>query len=493
MISFYFMLSDKTIFLPISLNPTEHYFLFSRPLTYFFFWLDYNSVWQNPVLYKFHSVLWLLLNIIILYKVILEFNKNLTLDTPKIIIFLLLLFYILHPDTLMAIYWISNRNELISTSFYLLSLYYFLLFRRINISKYLIYSSLFFVFSALAKQSAIHLPLILIILNHMLFQGNIKESRKATRWFFTFIFSFFCIISVINTINNGTELYSFIHNAWKKPLAIIGSTLFSMQPYIGNIIFNYFLMHKSIAIIFLVILIAAVLILYRQNKIPKGKKLTIIISFTLIYIISFYPRIFVATGRRINSFQIIWIIVLIAFVYNILSEYKWKKVVLLAIVTLTIANLFTLINDLSNEKKLNSIRENMIENLRKIYTDNTFIVVAPDILLIPYQLHYHIYKDFGKAVVHSSSIHYRSVDYSMESHKWEKIRCLLQDSTYSVYSLEDKIYLDYDTKEEKEILQLYNSKVGRNGFQKIVARRPQKFSEMELIYFDGNSWLQIEK
>src|SRR3990170_2215886 len=53
--------------IPIALNPNIEFFLFTRPLSYFSFWLDYNLFHTNSVTMKFENLFIFFLTVILLY------------------------------------------------------------------------------------------------------------------------------------------------------------------------------------------------------------------------------------------------------------------------------------------------------------------------------------------------------------------------------------------------------------------------------------------
>jgi len=124
---------------PIAPDPNIDFFLFTRPLSYFNFWLDYQLFYNNAVLMKFESLFLFILSVILLYFTLHIVIKYLNIQISEGLVLLGVLVYLFHPDSLILNIWISNRTELLNLIFYLLSIYSFFLFFK---KKILFFSSI---------------------------------------------------------------------------------------------------------------------------------------------------------------------------------------------------------------------------------------------------------------------------------------------------------------------------------------------------------------
>ncbi len=127
-----FLYDDFTIFAMISHNsqfvvtdPSTIFFFFVRPISYLLFKLDY-LIWGNY--YVGMKLFTLVLHILfmsiffLLLKTITELLKK---EFNNWIALLVTIVFSIHPSSLMWVYWISNRTELLGLLFYSLSMLFF--------------------------------------------------------------------------------------------------------------------------------------------------------------------------------------------------------------------------------------------------------------------------------------------------------------------------------------------------------------------------------
>ena len=319
------------ISIPISTNPSEEYFLFTRPLVYFSFWLDYNMWHTWAAGMKLTSLAFHLINANILFYLLLLFKKYLKKQIPNYFILLIAIAFSFYPDNLVSIIWISNRTELLSTLFYsaaILAVFKYLISAKNNnwiLSLYF----LFFLFSLLSKQQGIHLPILIFVMLYI-FRDKIPVERfykvrnlSITGIFLSIFFSFLNLVLYTSYLPNFPEFFQ------KKPFSLIGIILYVINPFLGEYIYSYFIFHKSLALILFLTIIIISLILYMYKR-PPIKNLVLICLLTGII---FYPRIFAVGGDRLNSIMVFWFYTAIGL-YVIIKSHKRSNLVLLLLLIL---------------------------------------------------------------------------------------------------------------------------------------------------------------
>lgn len=130
------------------------------PLTTLTWWLEYTLFGLNPFPYHLLNVLLHLLNSWLVYKFIEQ------LSGKKITALVVCLLFALHPMHVESVAWISERKDVLYTTFFLLSLLAYLNFLNSGYrKKYFIGVILYFIASLLSKSAAVTLPIILIAID----------------------------------------------------------------------------------------------------------------------------------------------------------------------------------------------------------------------------------------------------------------------------------------------------------------------------------------
>ena len=139
--------------------PTELYYNGHLPVLLYTYALDY-AIWElYPFGYHLSNLLLHLLNIILVFWLVRW------LRFPEVARILVPLLFALHPMNVETVSWISERKNLLYTSFYLMALILYCRYVKVTEYKFLIISFFAFVFSALSKWSAFPLPVILLLLD----------------------------------------------------------------------------------------------------------------------------------------------------------------------------------------------------------------------------------------------------------------------------------------------------------------------------------------
>jgi tetratricopeptide (TPR) repeat protein len=152
----------------VALNPanlrgifTQPYFQNYLPLHLFSYMLDHALWGLRAVGYHLSSVLLHGLNAVLCLAVVRRMSRSLAIG------FLAALFFALHPSHVEAVAWVSSRKEVLSTTFLLLSLLFYLRARRGEGLRPWPYAAsvLFFLGAMLSKVSVVVLPAFLLLLD----------------------------------------------------------------------------------------------------------------------------------------------------------------------------------------------------------------------------------------------------------------------------------------------------------------------------------------
>ena len=226
----------------ISLNPSDPYFLFLRPISYFSFWIDYNLFPMMPLMMKFETLLFHLLLVVAVYFLLIELKKYFDLKISNTWIFFITLAYSCYPDNFRWITWISNRTELLMILFYVISLFSALKFLNSEKSYYhlLGFQFIFFLMSILSKQQSLHLPFLFLFF--VWYKKEIDTSRRRLILLCVIVFEIVIVIgyTILNASMHQPESLIFLENLWKKPFSLFGNLLIVINPYCGEMLYNYF-------------------------------------------------------------------------------------------------------------------------------------------------------------------------------------------------------------------------------------------------------------
>ncbi len=286
-------------------NPAEKFYLFYRPISYLYFRFLYALFGSDPILMKAATLALLLVAIFLLMGITDRFASYFRKEVSIFGSLLIPFFVAFHPDIIESVLWISDANELLMVTFYLLALY---IVSGILLGKYrpnfgsIVIAVLAFVLSVLSKQQSLHFPLLLGAF--LLWKGKeIEQDKRRALWIIAGItLGIMAVILWSNvtlylTRDSSENLFMVI---WKKPFALAGTLLYILFPLYGLEIYSYFLMHKIVAITVSIFCVLICYVLIRKKYIPF-KTITV---YSLVIVIIFFPRIFLPASDRINVLQV---------------------------------------------------------------------------------------------------------------------------------------------------------------------------------------------
>ncbi len=243
-----------------------------NPLVFFIYALEYKVWGLNPQIFHIFNLLFHLLATITVYKFIFKLIKR--YETATIVALL----FAIHPMHVGAVAWASQLKTALFLIFYFLSLSQYLNYIRNNYApKYLIYTGLLFVLSALSKPSAVTLaPMLFLIDYYVSRKRNMRMFLEKIPFFV--IALFFGILTMYthseadDTIFESELNYSLINNilvsnysiAFYLIKLIVPLNLSTIYPYPDNDTFLPMQYYFSILVIPLIILL-----IYKAGKFRK--------------------------------------------------------------------------------------------------------------------------------------------------------------------------------------------------------------------------------
>ena len=298
-----------------------------HPLTMLSYALDWKFFGKVAFGYHCENLLWHFLNT----TLVLYLGKNLGLKSLQS--FFLAFVFAFHPLQIESVAWVAERKNLLYAFFFLASiLSYFEYHSKQNI-KYLFLVYLFFIFSLLAKPSAVVLPLVLIVIDYFIFKQNIKVLYK--RYLLFFVLS---LIFGIVTLFSQEEA-KFLLNTHNYPLlnkiGIFGYGIFHyickfLIPINLSAFYSYPQSLTSITLIGILTLMAFFLLVFtlvkfNQHLVLFGLFIFVVNIILVLQIVPFGDAIVA------DRYMYLPIIGLVLAVIYIAERFQFPKIVTVAV------------------------------------------------------------------------------------------------------------------------------------------------------------------
>lgn len=483
------VVEDGLSFITSGIN--QNFFFLTRPVSFLSFILDYKLWGTNPFFCKIDTLILHILFIISTYYFMLKIFQIYKINYNKTVLTISLVFITLHPDAVIWLYWISNRTELLMVLFYVLSILFFVYYIEKRSSIFLLLSFLTFIFSLLSKQQSAHLPFLYFL---FIWLNRKNEKPWLDRWIVGVIAAE--IISVIIFSYLNYSLYERGHlivfqNLWKKPLSFPGIILFVVLPLKASEIYFFFLGHKWLAVILLILI--TVLIIGFCSKKNKLANLWQIVLFLLIIM---YPRIFAVGSERINSIQILWFGVGMILIFS--KMIKYKRLVI------TILLLFLALNFFASNTRLEKTKEYYdytgdIVNKLSIFSKgeyyNYFIVAGEYTSLLNYNYNYFVKNKLsGIGFSCSPIITSRDLGYFNEECSINYLSVKRNNNLIELFVHNESFGLGYDFADpDFSKFKITNEIKQENsrGIKAVTITLPSNVAGKKLIYFTGKEWREI--
>ena len=295
--------------------------------------------------------------------------------------------------------------------------------------------------------------------------------------------------SILNYFLYGSTL-DISKNLIKKPLSLLGNILHAGLPIASQNIYNYFLLNKSIAVIFSIVLLVGFILFIIIKKIRWVNVLKLII-FTLVI---FYPRILAVGSIRINGIIVFWVMI---GLYLFLTNFNISERIINPIASIILAlSIFTFILSANDNYNILSNYKKQGRELVKILNDNKNVMILSDqypATLRP-EIYYYRYNTFGE----DSSFYVLPIFFDSElknnfNFNEKLVEINNEGNKLKIHSLDPLVYLSYYREKVKDegirILKTLPSPSGReDSYLEVVL--PGNYGH-DLVFFNGGSWEKI--
>jgi len=265
-----------------------------RPIVKMAFFMDFSLYHLNPVGYHFTNLLFHLSSTIMVF-----YLARILTGSEKAGGFAALIFAV-HPLHIEAVPWISGRNDLIFTFFYLSAVLSFLKYISTEEKKkkiYLIVSISFSSLSLLSKESAITLPLLLFLAELLYRQKESKDNRLRINFmkYIPFLFILFLYILIRFHVIKGS-VYNF-YPVGLQTLLRVSYHSFQLFAPINIDTFNFSNWFQFILNLVIVLNFTVPFIAYLYFSKDKREYLYLFIYCSLWILITFFPLYFLPGVR----------------------------------------------------------------------------------------------------------------------------------------------------------------------------------------------------
>ncbi len=267
-------------------KPADQKAGYYRPIITLTYMLDYSLSGQNPLGYHITNLIWHIACGIIIYLLVgaLFYEPQLSLIAS--------LLFVTHPVHAESVAWISGRTDVICAFFFLSSLYLYTLAyltnrRGKNLS--LAGSLALFILALLAKEMAVILPLILILIDYFIIVKDttlrgLRERVKSWIPYWMVLFIYLIVRFAVSRVEIGTASNVAFISKYYILLTFGRAILHYLKELICPVILNPYIRIELITSVFsaeimLVILILAISIFlaYITRKTDK------VISFSILF------------------------------------------------------------------------------------------------------------------------------------------------------------------------------------------------------------------
>jgi hypothetical protein len=470
---------SKHPLIPIALEINEKFFLFFRPVTYIYLWLQFQIFSDSAIMMKYFACLINIITIVSLFFTIDRGNNKYHHSINMGIVAVLCLALGLHRDYAQSVLWISNINELLAALFYVLAFY--VLIGDITKIKNTLIIFFFFVLSVLSKQQGLHFPILLILYRMYLSKSFSTLEKRNLHYLIAGTLFVAALLSAVNYFIYLEGNNYFLESLWKKPFSIFGTIFYMLFPAVGEKTYNYFLIHKNFAFIttaFIMLATIYICSIYKEYIYQIRKT---ILSTILIAFIVFIPRIAAEGGDRLNGILLIWLTVGLSFLFSKIR----RKIIYAVLFIVVIQNIYSSVivrNEFLNQENQSRYFMDKLLDDRKEYHKPLYVVPSiSKMLSATYKL------EQGKFGV------YEQVYFSDVIAKNPISKEFLK--TVSVRREDNKITIEVDSNSTTYLLlnQNYNLQITNckksdlRGYSTITFELPDTLLNYRIVQFDGNN------
>jgi protein O-mannosyl-transferase len=371
---------------------------FFRPLFILSYLIDTRIWGARPFGFHITNVALHSLNAFLTFKLSLRLVKGLSVteQTRRAISIGAGTLFLLHPSHTEAVSWISGRADLIATCFCLASLLSYLAYMHSKRASQLISSLLFFGLALLAKESAICLPFLVIVIG--LFSGDVQRD-KLRRHFLVCIALFVSILLVFVAVRSafigslvggyGVSQHLNFSAPWLRD-RLLEASVRSILPALPSQL-SWFLFKPLQSRIFILFslafagLVTAVVIFGRRWYSPSERREQnrLLLLITFLFLISLLPVInlrlslYQTLGERFLYLPSVFSCLLMAYLATILLRRQaWWFAILVCVLCFYSVRLYRTNQTWREAAALSrSIKDELVDSATR---DHLLILNAPD-------------------------------------------------------------------------------------------------------------------
>lgn len=275
-----------------------------QPFTTLLYTLIHSFFGLNPLAYHISSLIFHLINCLLLFRLLQHFGIERKLT------FLFVAIFAFHPMQVESIVWASAFSNLVFCSFFFASMVFYIYYFKTKLKKYYLISLFLFIVSCLSKSTAVVLPLFLMACDYF-FSERVKLSMLLNKVPFFILSLIFGIITLYSRESAGhlSDL-SISFNLFDRMFLIAYSILFYPFKFIFPVKLSVFypypdLVNSMLPFYFylsLVILGALLFLLW------KNRKEKILIVGTAFFLFGVAPIIqLIPVGNQITTDRYVYL------------------------------------------------------------------------------------------------------------------------------------------------------------------------------------------
>lgn len=314
-----------------------------QPVTLLSYIIDYTIYEYNAYGYHITNLIFHLLNTSLVFIIILLISEN------YLIGFISALLFGIHPLHVESVAWISQRKDVLSLFFYLISILFYIYNTRKKSVLFYYLSLLLFLFSLLSKPMAVSLPIVLLLLDY---QAGMKIDKKnliskIPFFLLSLIIGVITIFTQSSTGATGEGQQIFHINRVLIGCYGIFFYLFKMiVPLKLSCFYPYPVMNNMVQIIYISALLGLIaliaIIIYSKNKIIIFCSLFFFV--TILPVLQIIPIGSAIAADRYFYLPSIGVFYLIGYVINYLYYFRNSKNKYIRNITILLLIIFVLIN-----------------------------------------------------------------------------------------------------------------------------------------------------
>ena len=320
---------------------------FRQPLPLISYSIEYRFFKLDPFIYHLDNLIIHILNTTLVFLLIFLLSRN-----PAISFIVAILFGV-HPLHVESVAWVSERKDVLSTFFYLISLISYIQYCDKEKWSYYYLSIFVFILSLLSKAMGVTLPFILLLYDHLVERGINRKTLIEKIPFFVISGAFVLITLYTFSSANALEsrhLYTPFHNLLLACRNIvfylikifIPTNLSAYYPYPAPSSIGIFMPGYLFSFIFVIILGVAIVYIQYNRDVLFGSLFTLITLLPVVKLVPFGGGGAVAADRYmyIPSIGIFYILAILSErIYrrcNALNEWA-GRVAILSFISMVIA------------------------------------------------------------------------------------------------------------------------------------------------------------